>query len=68
MLDFFAGYPGDEAASLEALTYRQRYATDLFLGYFESSKLYGVGTCILLQLIIVPKSCERFVCKCVCDC
>lgn len=48
---FSLGYPEDEAASLEAFIYRQKNAGDLFVGYFEDSKLYGV--CIFfLELIM----------------
>jgi cyclin-dependent kinase-like len=39
-------YPADEAASLESLTFRQKQAGNLFLGYFENSVLcaYVCGT------------------------
>ncbi|KAK2187415.1 hypothetical protein NP493_166g03031 [Ridgeia piscesae] len=39
------GYPADEAASYEQLVYRQREAPQLFLGYFEGSKLIGYVCC-----------------------
>ncbi|XP_051867099.1 serotonin N-acetyltransferase-like [Pristis pectinata] len=36
-----AGYPAEEAASLETLEYRQREAGELFLGNFINGKLIG---------------------------
>jgi len=47
------GYPEDEAASLESLYYRQSNAGDLFLGYFEDSRLYGVCTFGLLIILCI---------------
>ncbi|GAA5969239.1 hypothetical protein JCM21900_005014 [Sporobolomyces salmonicolor] len=39
----FAGFPEDEAASLESLTYRQQNAASLFLGAYASSPRELVG-------------------------
>ncbi|XP_020380201.1 uncharacterized N-acetyltransferase C9.02c-like [Rhincodon typus] len=36
-----AGYPPEEAASLAELQYRQREASELFLGHFVDGKLIG---------------------------
>lgn len=43
-IETIPGYPEDEAATYERLIYRQREAGDLFLGYFEGTKLIGVST------------------------
>ncbi len=41
---FLTGYPADEAASYSSIIFRQKRASELFLGYFEGYNLIGVGT------------------------
>ena len=38
-----SGYPADEGASLESLTFRQNKAPNLFQGYYLDGNLIGVS-------------------------
>ena len=41
-LPLFSGYPEDEAASYNTFIFRQKNASELFLGYFDGHQLLGV--------------------------